>query len=174
MTEEETKAAEAKALAEAAAAKDGKTGETIEVNAIEEKDKEIKKLTEERDNYKNVALKRLGKLPGDAAFLSDDTSELSVAEQVRLALLDKEIEARNKAKDDEARKLVKENAELRLALKNRPETSIGSGDDTAGIEVKDNILSADQILGLKAKALQLKVDPEKFIENFKKNLKMRQ
>jgi hypothetical protein len=141
----------------------------VEEDPITKKDEEIAKLKEERDNYKNVALKRLGKLPGDAEFLADGTTELSVAEQVKIALLDKEIEKANQDKEAEARRLAKENAELRLALKNRPGQSIG-GDSGASAEVKDNVFSPEQIADLKKRAERLKADPEKFVENAKQNL----
>jgi hypothetical protein len=149
--------------------------ETVVVDdKITKLEEEKAKLIEERDNYKNVALKRLGKLPGDAEFMGvDKEGELSVAEQVRLALLDREIELTNKAKEDEAKRLARENAELRLALKNRPQGSIG-GEGGASVESKDNVFSAEQIAALKAKAILLKADPEKFIERAKQNLKARQ
>ena len=138
------------------------------VDPIAEKDKIIAALREEKDNYKTVALKRLGKLPGDADFLGD--SELSVQEQIKLALLDKEIEAQNRLKEEETRKILKENAELKLALKNRPETSIGSSAGSNAVEVKDNVFSNDQIEALKKRAQTLKLDPDKFIESAKKKL----
>lgn len=145
---------------------------TVEVDPIAEKDAKILKLEEERDNYKAVALKRLGKLPGDAEFLAgeDGNKEMSVAEQIKLALLDKEIESEKKAKDDETKRLVRENSELKLALKNRPNQSIGSDSGNGGVVVKDNILTETQIAALTAKAISLKADPAKFIENFKKTL----
>ena len=65
MTEEEKKLVEQKALEEAAiiaAAED----------PILLRDKRIAELEEERNNYKNVALKRLGKLPGDAEFMEGE------------------------------------------------------------------------------------------------------
>jgi hypothetical protein len=144
----------------------------VEIDPIAAKDAEIAKLAEERDNYKAVALKRLGKLPGDAEFLSkDSTSELSVAEQVRLALLDKEIESVQKAKQVETNRILKENAELRLALKNRPHASIGGGSGSVALEVKDNIFSDQQINDLKKRAERLKVkDVNAFIEKAKVNL----
>jgi hypothetical protein len=145
----------------ALAAKEGEAskGETVEVDQLALRDEKISKLEEERDNYKAVALKRLGKLPGDAEFLGgDDGKEMSVAEQIRIALLDKEIESEKKAKDEETKRLVRENSELKLALKNRPNQS------------KDNVFSAAQLEDLRQRAIRLKADPEKFIENAKKNL----
>ena len=137
------------------------------VDPIAEKDKIIAALREEKDNYKTVALKRLGKLPGDADFLGD--SELSVQEQIKLALLDKEIEAQNRLKEEETRKILKENAELKLALKNRLETSIGSSAGSNAVEVKDNVFSTEQKLAMTERAKKLGVDPEKFIEKAKQN-----
>lgn len=130
-----------------------------------------KKAEEERDNYKAVALKRLGKLPGDAEFLDKDgNGELSVAEQVRLALLDREVE-KARAEEVVAReKLIKENNELRLALKNRPGSSIGGNGGGSSVETKDNIFSEAQLQALRAKAQRLKADPEKFIQQAKDNL----
>lgn len=130
-----------------------------------------KKAEEERDNYKAVALKRLGKLPGDAEFLDKDgNGELSVAEQVRLALLDREVE-KARAEEVVAReKLIKENSELRLALKNRPGSSIGGNGGGSSVETKDNIFSEAQLQALRAKAQRLKADPEKFIQQAKDNL----
>ena len=165
MTEDEKKAAADKAAAEAAV--------SAQVDPIAEKDELIAKLQEERDNYKAVALKRLGKLPGDADF-GKDNEGLSVAEQVRMALLDREIDAEQKKKEEELRRIVKENAELRLALGNRPEQhSIGSGGEGASVEVKDNVITEQQRAALTAQAKRLGADPEKFIENFKKNLTQR-
>lgn len=175
--DEEQKAAEELAAREAEEVAK-KAVEEEETNAAEEllaqKDEEIAKLKEDRDNYKNVALKRLGKLPGDADFLEgvDEKTGLTVEEQVKKTLLEREIAKAEADKDAEARRLAKENAELRLALKNRPGSALGGGSG-GSVEVKDNIFSNEQIEVLKAKAIRLGADPEKFIENAKKNLQAR-
>lgn len=163
MTEEEKAALAAKE-------KEGEVivDEVVEADPVTKLQEENAKLIEERDNYKAVALKRLGKLPGDADFLGD--GELTVAEQVRLALLDKEIETNKKAEREATAKILRENSELRLALKNRPNQSIGGSDNGSTVEVKDNVFSNEQIEALKKKAIALKADPDKFIENAKKNL----
>lgn len=165
MTEEEKKVAEDAAKAAEEAAK-GSAG--IEPSALEKLEEEKVKLMEERDNYKAVALKRLGKLPGDAEFLGD--KDLTVAEQVKLILLDKEIDSKEKAERDEKAKLIRENSELKLALKNRPGGSIG-GEGGTIVDVKDNVFSEAQLAELRKKALALKADPEKFIERAKANLR---
>lgn len=150
---------------------EGAIDAAVEVDPIVALQEKNAKLEEERDNYKAVALKRLGKLPGDAEFLDKDGSgEMSVAEQVRLALLDREIEANKRAEKEATAKLVRENSELRLALKNRPGSSIGGGTGQGSVEVKDNVFSAEQLKELEKKAIRLKADPQKFIESAKKNL----
>lgn len=168
MTDEEKKAAEQKA------AEDARVAAETAIDPIALKDEQIAKLQEERDNYKAVALKRLGKLPGDADF-GKDNEGLSVAEQVRMALLDREIDLETKKKEEETRRIVKENAELRLALKNRPEQdSIGGGSGSeSSVEVKDNVITDQQRVALTAQAQRLGADPEKFIASFKKNLTQR-
>lgn len=177
MTAEEQKAADlaaANATAEQAVkdeadrvAKEAADKALAEANdPLKKKDEEILRLKEDRDNYKAVALKRLGKNPNDAEFLGN--SELSVADQIKLALLDKEIDIAEKGKDEEIKGLTRKVSELTLALKNRPNPAIG-GDGGTGTEVKDNVFSAEQITLLKQKATRLKMDPDKFVENAKKN-----
>ena len=168
MTEEEKKLAEAQAKADADA--QAQLEEELKNSPLKKLEEENAKLKEDRDNYKAVALKRLGKLPGDADFLDKDGNGLTVAEQVRLELLNREIDANTKAKEDETKRLIKENSELRLAVKNRPGGSIG-GEGGSIVEVKDNVFTADQIAELTKKALLLKADPAKFIEKAKLNLK---
>lgn len=178
MTDEEKKAAEqAQAQAEADAAEAAKkAADEAEANAGVEalalKEAEIARLTKERDNYKTVALKRLGKLDNDADFLAGEKDTgLTVEEQVKAALIERELEKLNTEKDAESKRLAKENAELKLALKNRPGSPIGGGSGSgASTEVKDNVFSEAQIQALREKAIRLKADPEKFIENAKKNL----
>lgn len=168
MSEEEKKAAEDAAKAAEEAAKGG-AGAVLEKTPLEKLEEENHKLAEDRDNYKAVALKRLGKLPGDADFLDKDGNGLTVAEQVRLELLNREIDATEKAKAEEVKRLERENSELKLALKNRPGGSIG-GEGGTIVEVKDNVFSAEQLDALRKKAIALKADPEKFIERAKANL----
>jgi hypothetical protein len=145
----------------------------VEIDPIAEKDKEIAKISEERDNYKRVALKRLGKLPGDEGFIkgADESTGLTVEEMVQKALLDNEYARLTSEKDEVARKLLKENSELRLALKNRPETSIGGGDAGAPVvATKDNVLTPEQEADIRKRAEIVGADPEKVLETAKKNL----
>ncbi len=147
-------------------AKEEADKKALEVDPLKELKEANAKLKEDYENIKKVALKRLGKLPGDADFLGNE--ELSVAEQIRLALLDKEIESNKKAEEEATKKLIRENSELKLALKNRPNPAIG-GDSGQGADVKDNVFSTEQINALKQRAIRLKTDPDKFVEKAKKN-----
>ena len=147
--------------------------EIIEIDPITAKDEQIAKLTEERDNYKNVALKRLGKLPGDADFIAnaDEKTGLTVEEQVRKTLLENEIKKVQDEKETETKRIMKENAELRLALKNRPSASIGGGSGESNVVVKDNVLSEQQIAKIRATGERLKVkDIDAYVEKAKANL----
>jgi hypothetical protein len=149
---------------------------TTVVETVVEKDEltltqeKLAKAEEDRDNYKAVALKRLGKLPGDAEFLDKDgNGELSVAEQVRLALLDREVEQARKEEKVATDKLIRENSELKIALKNQPGTSLGGSGSGTSTEVKDNVFSEAQLVVLRARAAILKADPETFIASAKAN-----
>ncbi len=157
-------------IEEARLAEEARVAAEIANNPLTKLQEENAKLQEERDNYKAVALKRLGKLPGDAEFLDKDgNGELSVAEQVRIELLNREVEKNKEAEKAEITRILKENSELRLAAKNRPGSSMG-GDSGSSSEVKDNVFSASQLEALKARAIRLKADPEKFIQAAKDNL----
>ncbi len=164
MTPEEI---EAKRIADEAALADEMANS--ELTKLQEK---LAKAEEDRDNYKKVALQRKGKLPGDPDFFKEE-GELSVAEQVRLALLEKDVEKVREAEKLENARLLRENAELRLAAKNRPGSSIGGSGSGSSSEVKDNVFSAQQIETMTARAKQLGIDPVKYIEKAKINLSKR-
>lgn len=176
MTEEEKKAKDKADIEAAEAAKAAETAKALEesqkdAKLIAEKETEIQKLKEERDNYKKVALKRLGKLENDADFLAGKDSDLTVEDQIKLALLDKEIDLAGQQRETELKRVLKENTELRLALKNRPGDSIGSGSGSGdSTTVKDPIFSEAQLVVLREKAKRLGAEPERFIENAKKNM----
>jgi hypothetical protein len=147
--------------------------EPIIIDPIAAKDAEITKLKEDRDNYKNVALKRLGKLPNDGQFIDPAATEngLTVEEIVKQTLLDREIAKIEQEKQADIVKILKENSELKIALKNAPHAPLGGESGAASVEVKDNVLSDTQTQQLTLMANKLKVEPEKFIADFKKNLR---
>ena len=147
-------------------------GETV-ADTITQKDEEIAKLKDVVDNYKNVALKRLGKLPGDADFLAGQTeSGLTVEEMVKKTLLEREIDRAEQSKTSHYHNLEKENSELRLAMKNRPGVGVGNSSGATS-EVKDNVFSADQIASLHAMAKRLNADPASFVLKAKEDIQRR-
>lgn len=143
------------------------------VDIIAQKDAEIGKLKGDLENYKTVALKRLGKLPGDADYVAgmDEKTGLTIQETVNTALIEKELTLAEQDKNKEFNRVVKENTELRLALKNRPDTGVGGGSGSGSTtEVKDNVFSEAQIAELTKRATRLGADPQKFIETAKSNI----
>lgn len=165
--------AEVKAKAEADAKEKAEFEATESVRLLAEKDEKLAKLTEERDNYKKVALKRLGKLPGDEGFMenADKDTGLTVEEQVKKALLDNEVSKANADRETLVKNQAKQISELTLALKNRPNVSIGGSGSGEPIEVKDNVLSEQQIATIKTTAVRLKVkDVDAYVEKAKQNI----
>lgn len=121
-----------------------------ELNLAEELVKALEreqKLTEERDNYKEGMLKAKGKLKGDEDA-GDETKKDSLAPALQ--------------------PLLRRIKELETAAANRNQISTsgqGTGSETT-LRVGDNMLSADQIVALKAKGWD-----DKKIARFKENLK---
>ncbi len=125
---------------------------------------ENKRLTGERDNYKRGLLKAKGKIVEDIVDEDPDEKMQRIAEATvansRLAEIARE-------QDDIIRKALKENNELKLALKNKsgtPPASIGT--HVGGPEVQDTSVTPEQLAYFKAQ----KWDDKK-IENYKKNLR---
>lgn len=137
------------------------------LDVLAAKDEELKKIQNERDNYKRGLLKHKGKLDD-----SDDSDPEDLDTKVSRMVEDKLLASREvqilKEKDEAIKELARKNKELTTALQNRSQissgVSSGSSEDTA-MKVPDNILSTDQIRNLKAKGW----DDAK-IETFKKNL----
>lgn len=149
-----------------------KVEDVVVIDPIAEKDKQIAKLTEDLGNYKTVALKRLGKLPGDADFVAgvDEKTGLTVEETVRKTLIEQNLIKTEEERNAEITRVVRENNELKLALKNQPKAALGGGGSGTDLEVKDNVFSEAQLNELRKTATRLKADPEKFIEAAKKKI----
>lgn len=157
MNEEEKKALEAKNQAgatgqgqETATATTQDKDDTL-LTLLEQKDKEMDKIRQERDNYRRGMLKAKGKDSTD-----DEPEELSIAEQVqqavREALMDSEYQRIQKEKDEIVKQALRENAELKTALTNRAQVGQGNaqGNSTETVVPKDNFLSEQQIAYFKS------------------------
>ena len=152
-------------------------GVTTNETVVEEKDEltivreELAKAQEDRDNYKKVALARKGKLANDDQFFAEGSeTELTVAEQVRLALLESDVEKKQAEAKRAQDKLIKENSELRIALKNQPSSTAGGSGSGSTTTVKDNFFSEAQLVALRERAAKNNIDPEKYIAGVKQNL----
>lgn len=136
-----------------------------------EKDTELAKVREERDNYRKGLLIAKGKLSDDTQ-VDSETDEERMRRIVQEELLGTK-EAQLLAERKEAEQaLMKENAELRLALKNQNTSTSGGSSTARGEEQKvvttsaEKFFSEAQLAELKKKGL----DPEKVMANMKKAL----
>lgn len=144
-----------------------------ENDIIAQKDAEIARLIVERDNYKNAALARKGKLPADSEVFSDENFEAFMEDKIKSVLADKELAKKEQEREAEVNRLRRENSELRLAAQNRPGASMSGSGSGSSVEVKDNVFTQGQIEELTKKAKRLGADPVKFIEAAKQNLARR-
>ncbi len=137
---------------------------------LAEKDAELAKVQQEKENYRKGLLKAKGKLPEEHQSDADDPEELE-------ALIDRKVsekllntkEAQLQAEKDQALKAVlKRIKELEIALKNRTDvTSVSAnGSNQEKPEGKrDNFFSNEQMASLKAKGYS-----DAKIEDLKKNM----
>ena len=137
---------------------------------LAQKDAELAKVREEKDNYRKGLLQAKGKLPVDAELDTQQPEELE-------ALIDRKVtermlstkEVQLQAEKDQALKAVlKRNKELELALKNRGQITAtsGQGSNQEKPEGKtDTYFSNEQIQALKAKGFD-----DKKIEILKQNM----
>lgn len=138
------------------------TGEKSAEQLLIEANARIAKIAEERDNYKKGMLKAKGKIP-DEEDEEEGPDVREIARQEALAVLaDTDYVKATTERDTIISKIAKENAELRLALQNKPGTGIGSGSNQDTQKVKDNVLSEDQERDLRARGWD-----DKKIEHFK-------
>lgn len=147
--------------------------QTNEVNyeaLLAEKDAELAKVQQEKENYKKGLLKAKGKLPEDYQTDNDDseTMEAVIDRKVQEKFLNTK-EAQLQAEKEMALKAVlKRNKELELALKNRGQISFATGEGSNQDKPegkKDNYFSNDQIAALRAKGYD-----DKKIETLKVNM----
>ncbi len=125
---------------------------------------ENKRIATERDNYRTGLLKAKGKIVEDIDTEDIDEKMTRIAQETlansRLAEIARE-------QDDIIRKALKENNELKLALKNKGGTPPASvGIHSEGQTVSDTLVTPEQIAAFKAKGWD-----DKKIEDYKKNLR---
>lgn len=149
----------------------GDAGAAVEKDAealLAEANERITKLADERDNYKRGLLKAKGKLDEEDLDPSREADiEKMVDAKVKAALLETQYTAAQKERDELLSKIVKENKELRLAIKNKPGGGTSSGGGSSGPKVSDNILSEEQERELRT----VRGWDDKKVDAYKKNLR---
>lgn len=170
MTEDEKKAAEANALA--TAQEEERKRKEAEANAkspeqirIEELEKEKAAILERETNYKLAYLKEKKKNDGANP---DETDEERIRRITREELANKEIAAIDKEKEELFKKTLRENSELKLAIKNKIPDKPSGGTHNEIPEVKDTILTDEQLAALRARGWTDK-DIERYKKNYRKN-----
>lgn len=124
---------------------------------------ETKRLELERESYRKAALKAKGKLPDEEPDL-----DALIDQKVTEKLLNTQWAENQSKLESEAKRLARENKELKLAVANRSSTSpTGQVSGTVEYVAPDKTLSPEQIAHFKN---TLKWDDKK-IERYKKNLR---
>lgn len=137
---------------------------------LAEKDAELTKVRQEKENYKKGLLKAKGKIPED---YQSDTDETETQEAMTRRIVQETMLSTREAqlqieKDQTISALLKRNKEVETALKNRGQVTSSSGEGSNQDKPegrKDNYFSNDQITALKAKGYD-----DKKIELLKKNM----
>lgn len=171
MTEEEKKAAEANALATAQEearkkAEEAKANQPTESEQkILELEKEKQEILEREANYKLAYLKEKKK---NESIDPDETDDERIRRITREELASERISEIDKEREALLQKTLKENKELKLAFQNKIPDKSSGGSHNENIEVKDTILTTEQLTALKARGWTDK-DIERYKKNYRKN-----
>lgn len=142
----------------------------VEVDLLDEFQKVIednKKLTEERDNYKRGLLKRKkGEVEEDSIQLDEEEVERRATERANEILANKKREENEQRQREIALKALKENRELKTALKNsKGIVTTATGTSQSEIEKdKNTFWTPEQLAYFKKR----NIDPEKVKQNYQK------
>lgn len=123
------------------------------------------KLIEERDNYKAGMLKAKGKAAPAGEGNEDDEDKMRRIAAETLA--NSRLADITREQNDIIQKTLKENKELKLAQMNKKDNPVGSmGAHSEAPQVRDTLISADQMAFFK----NVKKWSDADIERYKKNL----
>ncbi len=128
--------------------------------ALAEKDKELADLAKERDNYKRGLLKAKGKPISEEIDDADEDLNSKVARLVSEQLLTTKEAQIQADKDAIIKKALKENSELKVALKNSKGMTPSGGSSSADEPIQDEIskiFSKEQLEDLKKRGLDPKI-----------------
>ncbi len=137
---------------------------------LAQKDAELAKVREEKENYRKGMLKAKGKLPEDYQSDADDFEDADSHTRmiVRETMLSTKEAQLQVEKDQALKAVLKRNKELETALKNRNQITSTSGEGSNQDKPegkKDNYFSNDQISYFKSKGWS-----DEKIEAAKKNM----
>jgi hypothetical protein len=147
------------------------TATEVDYEAIlAEKDAQLAKVQQEKDNYRKGLLKAKGKIPEDYQSDTDEpeTMETIIDRKVQEKFLSTKEAQLQAEKDQALRAVLKRNKELETALKNRGQITSTSGDGSNQEKPegkKDNYFSNEQIAYFKNKGWS-----NEKIEDAKKNM----
>ncbi len=174
MTEEEKKAAEANALATAQEEERKKKEAEEAAKAPTEAEAKILALEAEKNailereaNYKLAYLKEKKKNEG---IDPNETDDERVRRITREELANERLTAIDTEREALLQKTLKENKELRLANQNKIPDKPSGGSHNENLEVKDTILTSEQITALRARGWTDK-DIERYKKNYQKNVR---
>jgi len=137
------------------------TGEQVVKVTVEDEDLEQKvaKLEEEKANYQAAYLKERAKNH------EDETDEDKFRRIAREELQNSHILDLENQKERLLQKALKENRELKLAVKNKTDIPVSTTVHSEGQAVRDTLITPEQMAHFKAMGKS-----DKWIENYKKNL----
>lgn len=121
---------------------------------------EKSKLIEEAANYRVAYLKEKSKSTPE-----DEEEDDKIRRIAHETLANSRIAEIAREQDSIIKRALKENHELKLANKNKPDVPASIGAHSEGIPVKDTIVTPEQITAFKARGWT-----DKDIERYKKNL----
>lgn len=135
----------------------------------------LKQSLSERDNYKRGLLKAKGKVQEESVDdVPDEKLEAIIDRKVQERLYDTKVVELQRQKDTLLNKAVKENKELKIALKNRSQIQNASTGTSADLsETKSPFFSQEQLAEIerRSKMIGVKIDPEKVKANLLKKAK---
>lgn len=138
---------------------------------LQDKDEQIKKLADDRDNYRKGMLK----YKKEGAPKDDNPQPLEedrIKQIVQETLLNTDLAKAQAEKDALIKKMAIENSELKTAIANKAQISnMPGGSGQPENDIKLESLTPEMKADLIERAKQAGADPEKFIKSFMDNLK---
>ena len=157
--DDEQKTAEAAALAEAQAS----------AKVISDKDAEIARLTEERENYRKGMLAAKGKLTVGEPLPPDALDEY-VGKKVQEELLNSQIFKAQAERESKLAEIMRENSELKVALANRSQLNTptaAGGNNANDVSHPAPDFTPEQLAAIEkmSKQIGVKLDPKVILAN---------